>query len=73
MLKESPRVKFHSRETAAVVSGETLSEGLLFDKIVAIYMSHFHPRISPMCFKWEVSSFVVMDIYGNCTSGTIKI
>jgi hypothetical protein len=57
----------------AAVSGETVGEGLLFDKIVALYMSLFHPRFSLMCFKWEVSSIPVMDIYGNITLGTIKI
>ena len=36
-------------------------------------MSLFHPRFSLMCSKWEASSFVLMDIYGNCTLGTMRI
>jgi len=68
-----PPCEFHTPEIQVAASGETLREGLLFDKIMAIYMSIFHPCFSLMCFKWEVSSFLVMDMYGNSTLGTIKI
>jgi hypothetical protein len=70
MLKESPRVNFIPVKFGRLLA---LREGLLFDLIVAIYMSLFYPCSSLMCIKWEVSSFLVMDIHGNSTLGTIKI
>jgi hypothetical protein len=59
MLKESPRMNFIPLKFKQLLGGETLGEGPLYGKTVTVYMSLFHTRFSVMCFKWEMSSFLV--------------